>query len=192
MLISRTTLETICNYKHAASTDPTRLFLNGIYLQNEENGKLKLTATDGHVLITSTHDVTNFSEDIMQSVILSTNDIKTIEHLLKTYKLVNDFNFKLEVSKISISFADNIYYFNAIEREYPNTANIFPSSFAEIETLHLNPTFFEQLRKAVYGSRKPKLPKFKLNFAGELAPITINAKHNEVEHTALLMPIKGE
>lgn len=64
----------------AASTEETRYYLKGVFIEQYESGEISLAATDGYRL-----HVLNYKnrEEVIDSFILSSTDIKRIDGLVK-------------------------------------------------------------------------------------------------------------
>lgn len=119
-------LEIISKTAHAISTDETRLFLNGIYLQ-EIDSKLRAVATDGHRLsMIDTELEDNKIENLINGVIIPRKGVGEL-------KRVAESNPK---ALINISVDDSFMYVNSdekyylsirlISREYPKYQAVIP------------------------------------------------------------------
>lgn len=197
MKISRETLQTIVNYSNVSSKDETRPWLNTVFIAVLDD-KMLLKATDGYCFIESTHNIVDAST--IEQALLHTDDIKLLGQILKNkgYKTFTTFELSLEDNIFKLSTSKNgvhLMMANLSNREYPNTETIKPSTFREIETIGYNPFIIEQLKKAVFGSRKPKYatPPFIFKFGGQkLGPTEVTCKYEGINHYMMIMPMKIE
>ena len=119
-------LEIINKTSHAISNDETRLFLNGIYLQ-EIDSKLRAVATDGHRLSMIDTDLEDSRiENLVNGVIIPRKGVGELKRLAES-------NIR---SQITIGVDDSFMYVNSdekyflsirlISREYPKYQAVIP------------------------------------------------------------------
>lgn len=112
---------------HAISTDETRLYLNGIYLQMMD-GKLRSVAIDGHRLaLLDTHEFIGENKYLADGVIVPRKGISELKKIAESYP----------DDEVSISLDDSFMFVNAkneyflsirlIAREYPKYQTVIPS-----------------------------------------------------------------
>ncbi len=112
---------------HAISTDETRLYLNGIYLQLMES-KLRAVAIDGHRLaLLDTQEFIGENKYLADGVIIPRKGISELKKIAETYP----------DDEVSISLDDSFMFVNAkneyflsvrlIAREYPKYQTVIPS-----------------------------------------------------------------
>jgi DNA polymerase III subunit beta len=115
---------------HAISTDETRLYLNGIYLQLTD-GKLRSVAIDGHRLaLLDTNEFIGENKFLADGVIVPRKGITELKKIADTYP----------EDEVSISLDDSFMFVNAmneyflsirlIAREYPKYQTVIPSKTA--------------------------------------------------------------
>ncbi len=115
---------------HAISTDETRLYLNGIYLQLTD-GKLRSVAIDGHRLaLLDTNEFIGDNKFLADGVIVPRKGITELKKIADTYP----------EDEVSISLDDSFMFVNAmneyylsirlIAREYPKYQTVIPSKTA--------------------------------------------------------------
>jgi len=135
-LNSNQIIEIINKTSHAISNDETRLFLNGIYLQ-EVDGKLRSVATDGYRLSLVETELTNSKiEALINGIIIPKKGVLELKKIAEAYT----------DKQISISVDESFIYFNAdnayllairlIAKEYLKYQAVIPkktSFFADIE-----------------------------------------------------------
>ncbi|MBL7665415.1 MAG: DNA polymerase III subunit beta [Bacteriovoracaceae bacterium] len=120
-------IDIINKTSHAISTDETRLYLNGIFLQLVDN-KLRSVAIDGHRL--ALLDTTEFLGDckaLVDGVIIPKKGITELRKIAESYP----------ESDLKISVDESFMYINAqkeydlsirlIAREYPKYQSVIPS-----------------------------------------------------------------
>lgn len=129
-------IEIINKTSHAISNDETRLFLNGIYLQ-EVDGKLRSVATDGYRLsLVETELSNNKIEALINGIIIPKKGVLELKKIAETYP----------DKEISISVDESFIYLNAnnsyllairlIAKEYLKYQAVIPKKttfFADIE-----------------------------------------------------------
>jgi DNA polymerase-3 subunit beta len=112
---------------HAISTDETRLYLNGIYLQITD-GKLRSVAIDGHRLaLLDTHEFIGENKYLADGVIVPRKGISELKKIADSYP----------EDEVIISLDDSFMFVNArneyllsirlIAREYPKYQTVIPS-----------------------------------------------------------------
>ncbi len=112
---------------HAISTDETRLYLNGIFLQLNES-KLRSVAIDGHRLaLLDTNEFIGDNKFLVDGVIVPRKGISELKKIADTYP----------DEEVSISLDDSFMFVNArneyylsirlIAREYPKYQTVIPS-----------------------------------------------------------------
>ncbi|MFA6237213.1 MAG: DNA polymerase III subunit beta [Bacteriovorax sp.] len=135
-LSSNQIIEIINKTSHAISNDETRLFLNGIYLQ-EVDGKLRSVATDGYRLaLIETELSNNKIEALINGIIIPKKGVTELKKIAEAYP----------EKEISISVDESFIYLNAnnsyllairlIAKEYLKYQAVIPKKttfFADIE-----------------------------------------------------------
>lgn len=128
--------EIINKTSHAISNDETRLFLNGIYLQ-EVDGKLRSVATDGYRLsLVETELNNNKIEALINGIIIPKKGVLELKKIAETYP---DQNISISVDESFIYLNANNSYLLAIRliaKEYLKYQAVIPKKttfFADIE-----------------------------------------------------------
>lgn len=115
---------------HAISTDETRLFLNGIYLQ-EIDHKLRAVATDGHRLSLIETELENGQIDtLINGIIVPKKGVYELKKIAETY---NDKDIKISVDDSFMFVSAEEKYFLSIRliaREYPKYQASIPSKMS--------------------------------------------------------------
>jgi DNA polymerase-3 subunit beta len=112
---------------HAISTDETRLYLNGIYLQLTDS-KLRAVAIDGHRLaLLDTHEFIGENKYLVDGVIVPRKGISELKKIADTYP-EDEVSISLDDSFMFVN-ARNEYYLSIrlIAREYPKYQTVIPS-----------------------------------------------------------------
>ena len=198
-LNSNQIIEIINKTSHAISNDETRLFLNGIFLQ-EVDGKLRTVATDGYRLSLVESELTNNKIDaLVNGIIIPKKGVVELKKIAENYP----------DKEISISVDESFIYLNAnnnyllairlIAKEYLKYQAVIPkktSFFAEVERA----TFVNAVRRIrimanersngvklilkenemIIAANHPSLgeaqEKFNINYTGKEFEIGFNAK----------------
>jgi len=112
---------------HAISTDETRLYLNGIFLQMTD-GKLRSVAIDGHRLaLLDTAEFLGDNKYLIDGVIVPRKGISELKKIAETYP-EEDIALSLDDSFMFVN-ARNEYYLaiRLIAREYPKYQTVIPA-----------------------------------------------------------------
>ncbi|MGE3608856.1 MAG: DNA polymerase III subunit beta [Bacteriovoracaceae bacterium] len=112
---------------HAISTDETRLYLNGIFLQLTDH-KLRSVAIDGHRLaLLDTPEFIGENKYLIDGVIVPRKGISELKKIADTYP-EDDVSISLDDSFMFVN-ARNEYYLSIrlIAREYPKYQTVIPS-----------------------------------------------------------------
>ncbi|MDC1175232.1 DNA polymerase III subunit beta [Bacteriovoracaceae bacterium] len=165
-------LEIIQKTSHAISADETRLYLNGIYLQ-EIDSKLRAVATDGHRLSLIDTEVDNIHNDnLVNGIIIPRKGVNELKKLAETSE-----------APITLSMDEGFLYAHSgteyylsvrlISREYPKYQAVIPAKTTFLMTADKN-TLFNAVRRIKIMSHE-KSNGIRVNLtAGEL---TITANH---------------
>ncbi len=135
-LNSNQIIEIINKTSHAISNDETRLFLNGIYLQ-EVDGKLRSVATDGYRLsLVETELTNNKIEALINGIIIPKKGVTELKKIAETYP-DKDISISVDESFIYLN-ANNTYLLaiRLIAKEYLKYQAVIPKKttfFADIE-----------------------------------------------------------
>jgi len=127
--------EIILKTSFAMSTDETRMFLNGIYLQNYE-GQLRAVAIDGHRLAMLDRNLKLESNELVDGVIIPR---KGVNELRRMAEINADKKIKLSFSKAFLmATLENEYYISIrlISREYPKYSSVIPNKSKSSVTLN--------------------------------------------------------
>lgn len=120
-------LDLIGKTNHAISNDETRLYLNGIYLQERES-KLRAVATDGHRLSMIDTDVdVNGIDSLTNGIIIPKKGVAELKRLAEsnTNAIIK---ISLDDSFIYANSNDNYFLsVRLIAREYPKYQAVIPS-----------------------------------------------------------------
>jgi DNA polymerase III subunit beta len=115
---------------HAISTDETRLYLNGIFLQQIDS-KLRAVAIDGHRLaLLDTNEFLGNATNLIDGVIIPRKGINELKKLAESYPEDN-VNLAIDESFLYINANDSYFLsIRLIAREYPKYQTVIPSKTA--------------------------------------------------------------
>ncbi len=173
---------------HAISTDETRLYLNGIYLQLTDS-KLRSVAIDGHRLaLLDTHDFVGENKFLADGVIVPRKGISELKKIAETYP-EDDVSISLDDSFMFVN-AKNEYYLSIrlIAREYPKYQTVIPSKTTN--RFHIDKNAILNAVKRIKILSNEKTNGVKLNIQpGELV---ISTNHPALGHATETLPIHYE
>ena len=131
-LTSEQILEIINTTSYAISNDDTRLFLNGIFLQ-EINSKLRAVATDGHRLSLLETDLKNSEIDtLINGIIIPRKGVFELKKIADSYPN----------TIIKISVDESFMYLNA-EDNYLLSIRLIPREYPKYQTVIPNKTTYK-------------------------------------------------
>jgi DNA polymerase-3 subunit beta len=160
---SEKVLEIISKTHHAISTDETRLYLNGIYLQ-ETDAKLRAVATDGHRLsMIDTELSDNNIENLINGIIIPRKGVNELKRVAES-NTNTDINISVDDSFMYVN-CDEKYYLSVrlISREYPKYQAVIPqkTTFTMIAD---KSSLFDALRRIkIMSNEKSNGVRVKLN-----------------------------
>lgn len=123
-------LNIINKTSHAISTDETRLYLNGIYLQAIDN-KLRAVAIDGHRLaLLDTNEFIGDVNNLSDGVIIPRKGINELKKVADSY-IDNEITISLDDSFMYVNAEDKyLLSIRLISRDYPKYQTVIPSKTA--------------------------------------------------------------
>jgi len=119
-------LEIISRTNHAISTDETRLYLNGIYLQ-EIDSNLRAVATDGHRLSMIDTEISDSNiENLINGIIIPRKGVTELRRVAET-NTESNINLSVDDSFMYVN-CDEKYFLSVrlISREYPKYQAVIP------------------------------------------------------------------
>lgn len=138
--------EIISKTSHAISTDETRIYLNGLFLQ-EVDSKLRAVATDGHRLSLLETELNRHNiEPLQNGVIIPRKGVSEIKKLVESFP--NEvLKICLDESFFSINASDKYFLsVRLIAREYPKYQAVIPQKTTYKLTTDRN-SFFDAVRR---------------------------------------------
>lgn len=183
---------------HAISTDETRLYLNGIYLQMTDS-KLRSVAIDGHRLaLLDTHEFIGENKFLTDGVIVPRKGISELKKIADTYP-DDDVAISLDDSFMFVN-ARNEYYLSIrlIAREYPKYQTVIPSKTTNRFLIDRNAVLNAVKRIKILSNEKTNGVKFNIHSnelvistnhpalgqANETLPISYDGKSTEIGFNA--------
>ena len=170
---------------HAISTDETRLYLNGIYLQMSDS-KLRAVAIDGHRLaLLDTHEFIGENKFLADGVIVPRKGISELKKIADTYP-EDDAAISLDDSFMFVN-ARNEYYLSIrlIAREYPKYQTVIPSKTTN--RFHIDRNAILNAVKRIKILSNEKTNGIKLNVANNV--LTISTNHPALGQANETLPI---
>lgn len=127
LISSKQITEIINKTYYAISNDETRLYLNGIFVQ-DMNGKLRAVATDGHRLaLLDTNVLLNSIDTLVNGIIIPKKGIGELKKIAEAYS-ENDLKISVDESFIYVTAKDNYFLsIRLIAREYPKYQAVIPN-----------------------------------------------------------------
>ncbi len=119
--------ELISKTSHAISNDETRIYLNGIYLQ-EVNSRLRAVATDGHRLALYEMDLDDKQkvEALINGVIIPKKGVYELKKMTETN--LSKIKIAMDESFLILNSSENYFLsIRLISREYPKYQAVIPS-----------------------------------------------------------------
>lgn len=173
---------------HAISTDETRLYLNGIYLQLTDS-KLRSVAIDGHRLaLLDTHEFIGDNKFLVDGVIVPRKGISELKKIADTYP-EDDVAISLDDSFMFVN-ARNEYFLSIrlIAREYPKYQTVIPAKTTN--RFHIDRNAILNAVKRIKILSNEKTNGIKLNVQpGELV---ISTNHPALGQAVEKLPISYE
>lgn len=183
---------------HAISTDETRLYLNGIYLQMSDS-KLRSVAIDGHRLaLLDTHEFIGENKFLTDGVIIPRKGISELKKIADTYP-DDDVVISLDDSFMFVN-ARNEYFLSIrlIAREYPKYQTVIPSKTTNRFLIDRNAVLNAVKRIKILSNEKTNGVKFNIHSnelvistnhpalgqATETLPISYDGKSTEIGFNA--------
>jgi DNA polymerase-3 subunit beta len=158
---------------HAISTDETRLYLNGIYLQNIE-GKLRSVAIDGHRLaLLDTPEFLTENKNLMDGVIIPRKGVNELKKLADSFP-GEELVFSLDDSSLYVCKEEEYYLsIRLISREYPKYQSAIPDKTTYQFQIDRNALFNAVKRIKILSNEKTNGIKFSLKSQG----LIVSANH---------------
>lgn len=173
---------------HAISTDETRLYLNGIYLQMTDS-KLRSVAIDGHRLaLLDTHEFIGENKFLVDGVIVPRKGISELKKIAETYP-DEDVSMSLDDSFMFVN-ARNEYFLSIrlIAREYPKYQTVIPSKTTN--KFHIDRNAILNAVKRIKILSNEKTNGIKLNVFNN--QLTISTNHPALGQANETLPISYE
>ena len=190
-VISRGTLELILKTFESASTDETRVNLNGVRIANKDKGTI-VEATDGHIL--TRHFLVQDNFELKEDVIIDKIGKAKLKSFLNSNKHDMKFNIDFDVEtnrNLRVYTTDNRdgIVLPVIFREYPKTDAVIPVIKNEDDYLEvsLNPVLLSKLYKSMNGNKRGERVTLKIKKDNEFAPILVESGNNNL---GVIMPMR--
>ena len=153
----------------SVSTDETRYSLNGVFIEESENGKVRMVATDGHRLAFDERNLSSFG--LSKGVILPRKGLAELKKLLESG----------EDGVVSMGFRENMglaikdrveLFMRLIEGDFPDYTKVIPKGNPNIAKIEHN-EFLQAIRRvSILSSERYK--GIKLEFKEDRVLISAN------------------
>lgn len=156
-------VEMISKTSHAISTDETRLYLNGIFLQ-EANQKLRAVAIDGHRLaLLDVNEFIGSNKNLVDGVIIPRKGINELKKICEA-DLSSEISLSLDESFLYVSNKENYNLsIRLIAREYPKYQTVIPAKTSYDFTIAKTTLINAVKRIKILSNEKTNGIKFILN-----------------------------
>ena len=171
--------------QHAISTDETRLYLNGIFMQ-QLDGKLRTVAIDGHRLaLLDTPEFIGSSKHLSDGIIIPRKGVSELRKIAETHS-DKDLVISMDESFMFVQ-ANNDYFLSVrlIAREYPKYQTVIPSKTAFHFNIDRNAILNAVKRIRILSNEKTHGVKIAVK-DGELV---ISTNHPALGHAVEKLPV---
>lgn len=171
--------------QHAISTDETRLYLNGIFMQ-QLDGKLRTVAIDGHRLaLLDTPEFLGGSKHLSDGVIIPRKGVGELRKIAETHS-DKELVISMDESFMFIS-ANNDYFLSVrlIAREYPKYQTVIPSKTAFLFNIDRNSILNAVKRIRILSNEKTH----GLKIAVKESELVISTNHPALGHAVEKLPV---
>ena len=194
MLKIKTTAGRIAAVYSAAAVKDVRWFLNGAHFERGSLDRLIMVATDGHRLITVSHDEDKFESfegDGRDSVILSFAD-DTLHDLRKVSHREAIVEIDVEPTGAVVKLGDRTSKVNVIDGQFPKWRNVIPKAvdLEKTERAAFDGRYLAEMAKAATLLTGAKNPPLEVVASGS-NPACFRIQGVE-EFFALVMPMQRE
>lgn len=184
-LKSKQVSEIIEKTSHAISTDETRLYLNGIFLQQFDN-KLRSVAIDGHRLaLLDTAEFIGNNKNLVDGVIIPRKGITELKKMAETFP-ERELTISLDDSFMFVQ-ANEDYFLSVrlIAREYPKYQTVIPAKTAFSFGIERNAVMNAVKRIRILSNEKTN----GIKFAIKENELVISTKHPAMGEAIEILPI---
>ncbi|MBY0516062.1 MAG: DNA polymerase III subunit beta [Bacteriovoracaceae bacterium] len=184
-LKSKQVSQIIDKTSHAISTDETRLYLNGIYMQ-QMDGKLRSVAIDGHRLaLLDTAEFIGSNKHLSDGVIIPRKGVNELKKIADS-NVEKDLTISLDESFMFVNSNDDYFLsIRLIAREYPKYQTVIPSKTAFMFAMDRNSILNAVKRIRILSNEKTNGIKFSIT-ENELV---ISTKHPAMGEAVEKLPI---
>jgi DNA polymerase III subunit beta len=153
----------------SVSTDETRYSLNGVFIEESDNGKIKMVATDGHRLAFDERDLGSLG--LSKGVILPRKGLAELKKLLESG----------EEGIISVGFRENMglvikdgveLFMRLIEGDFPDYTKVIPKGNPNVARIEHNELLQALRRVSILSSERYK--GIKMEFKEDRVSISAN------------------
>jgi DNA polymerase-3 subunit beta len=153
------------------SLDETRYNLSGVFLEQIDEGALRMVSSDGHRLSIYDRKIPNIRLKSEESIIIPRKGLMEIRKICEEMK--GEVDFALSKSNCLISHLDTRLVIRLIDGEFPDYRQVLPTEENQRKILINRETFQDALRRiSVLSQEKTRGVRFQ--FERDLLKITVN------------------
>ncbi len=159
--------------KFAISHDETRYYLNGVYLEFLESGKIRAVATDGHRMACIDAEIGVVPKNI-QSMILPKKSVNELTRLLDR----EETEVEITVSDSNVNFKFDTISFTSklIDANFPDYDKVIPKNNTSV--LEVNREKFKHSVDFVSTVSEEKIKTLKMTIVDTLIKLSVNTTNN--------------
>ncbi len=159
--------------KFAISQDETRYYLNGVYLEFIDSGKIRAVATDGHRMACIDAEIGVVPKGI-QSMILPKKSVNELTRLLDR----EDTKVEITISESNVSFKFDTVSFTSklIDATFPDYDKVIPKNNTSV--LEVSREKFKHSVDFVSTVSEEKIKTLKMTIADSLIKLSVNTTNN--------------
>lgn len=187
-MITNTVLERAIEMLPIASTDATRWHMCGVYIVSKD-GKVTLTACDGHMLLTRELAEVKCPEG---EYMLRKDAVASIKALFKVNKYADEFKCSITSDKsLVMSLGGVMATIPKMEGAYPDYSRVIPAPYEDRVAITLNAEYILAIADALREGNKRAAPTVRIVFdpTNPERPALIE-KEGKSDFRAVIMPVR--
>ncbi|MCW5828618.1 MAG: DNA polymerase III subunit beta [Deltaproteobacteria bacterium] len=175
---SQMLLDMIDKTVFAASSDESRIALNGVYVERspKNDGMLRMVATDGHRLTLVEREIESAKEAIGQSGVIIHR--KSVQELRKLCERAPKVELSIQKSHVVAKADGTVLVMRLVDAEFPRYANVIPQKSDRIMKVNRSDFLGALQRASILADERTHLVKLKLD-KGELTTECSNQSQGE-------------
>lgn len=145
----------------SASTDETKLVLNGVHVCTTAKG-IEFAATDGHRLSVFAHPMDDGGDMDIEGLIIPSKAVKEIERIMGSSNSDEAISIAFDGSQISLEYGDQRMISRLIDGQYPQYNQLIPKAFDRTVVVNRKALIGALDRVAIVANQKNSVVKFSL------------------------------